>query len=95
MNIFLFLSVVPLFLVGGWAWLVRNSNGYPEQRIIGAALWFLLASMVFLLLKSAGWSNIMAIAPVVIVSAAGCFEPEFEKLLSRVFVRKLQEAPPE
>lgn len=94
--LWLLISIIPLLLVGGWAWIIRESGGRPDQRVIGVGLWLVIGLAVFSSLRLGGFSNLFASLTVVLVSTAGYLKPEFEKLISRIFgFPKTPETPAE
>lgn len=94
MRFFLFLSLIPVFLTAGMAWLTKCSTGYPEQKVVGEVLWLFIGLTAFALLKAGGLSTVLAITTVGLVSAVGFF---FDTILSMVFKDPglFPKAPPE
>lgn len=91
MNFFSLVSIVPLFLAAGMAWLAKGSVGYPEQRAVGVVLWFFLAATSYFALRIGDlpvhWTGFL----ILLFSLAGFF---FDTVLSLIF-KDPAKAPPE
>ncbi|MBI4117092.1 MAG: hypothetical protein HY451_00140 [Parcubacteria group bacterium] len=77
----LFISVVPLFLTAGMAWLVKASPAeYFAQEIIGMVFWAIIGLTAFLMLRAGGLSVLASSSIVFGASAAGFYFNSFIRL---------------